>query len=226
MSPGPHSAKAMPGIFRISSALASAYLSSSLTPSRSSPFGLSGHGSALSRYSSVETPQIAGRGRHAVDAAPSFVDSLIHSLFVERESYGFDEGPHRGRRIRMAQQDAVDAGGEHLREHPGIGADRRLVDSGDRHVDDHGRRAMAALGRTALRQPAHVVRQPFDVERGVLHVVADVVGEGLGVFLALFEGAGRAGMRAGVIDRLTLFEKLDRPIDAFRFCLLGRGRWR
>ncbi len=58
ISPGPHSAMPMPGTFRFSSTLASAYLSSSLTPSSSSPFGLRGQGSAFSSYSCSETPQI------------------------------------------------------------------------------------------------------------------------------------------------------------------------
>ena len=64
MSPGPHSANAMPGTFAFSSALASAHLSSSFNPSSSSPFGFSGQVSALSRYSSWEMPQI----RAAVEA--------------------------------------------------------------------------------------------------------------------------------------------------------------
>src|SRR5580765_7692752 len=42
MSPGPHSAKATPGTRAFTSALSSAYLSSSFRPSSSSPFGLSG----------------------------------------------------------------------------------------------------------------------------------------------------------------------------------------
>ena len=67
MSPGPHSAKAMPGIFRSASALASAYLSSSLTPSSSSPFGLSGHASAFVKVLVLRyAPDFAPPwGRHA-----------------------------------------------------------------------------------------------------------------------------------------------------------------
>src|SRR5439155_1065288 len=42
MSPGPHSANAMPGTFKFCSAFSSAYLSSSFRPSKSSPVGLSG----------------------------------------------------------------------------------------------------------------------------------------------------------------------------------------
>ena len=103
------------------------------------------------------------------------------------------------------------AGGEHLREHPRIGADGRFVDAVDRHVDDHRRRAMAALGRAAFREPAHVFRQALHVERRVLHVVADVVGKCLRVLLALLERAGRPGMRAGVIDGLTLSRAVRSP---------------
>src|ERR1039458_2736052 len=58
MSPGPHSAIPMPGIFRFAATFARAYLSSSFTPSKSSPFGLRGQGSAFCSYSSTEIPQI------------------------------------------------------------------------------------------------------------------------------------------------------------------------
>ena len=117
----------------------------------------------------------------------------------------------------MAQQHAVDAGGQHLRELPRIGADRRLVRPGDRHVHDDGGRAMAAFRRAALRQPAHIIRQALHVEGSVLHVVADVVRQCLGVLLTLFERSRRPRMGAGVIDGLALFEKLDGPVDALRF---------
>src|SRR6266446_2718098 len=58
MSPGPHSAIAMPGIFKFSSAFSSAYLSSNFKPSSSSPSGLSGQVSAFWRYSCADIPQI------------------------------------------------------------------------------------------------------------------------------------------------------------------------
>ena len=85
---------------------------------------------------------------------------------------------------------------------------------------------MAALCRTALGEAAHVFRQALDVEGRVLHVVADVIGIGLGIFDALFERARRAGMRARVINGLALLEKLDGPVDVFRFrpgCERGNG---
>ena len=113
----------------------------------------------------------------------------------------------------------MNAGGEHLREHPRVGADRRFVDARDRHVDDDGGCSVATLGGAARGKAAHVFRETFDVEGGVLHVIADVVGEGLGVFHALIECAGRAGMGAGVIDGLTLLEQFDRAVDPVR---LGR----
>ena len=47
MSPGPHSANPIPGTAVTFSALARQYLSSTFKPSKNSPSGLSGHGSAL-----------------------------------------------------------------------------------------------------------------------------------------------------------------------------------
>ena len=82
---------------------------------------------------------------------------------------------------------------------------------------------MSALGRTARHQPLHVFGQAFDVERRVLHVVADVVGIGLGVFLALLETSGGPGMRAGVVDRLPLFQELDRAVDVLGLGQLSGG---
>ena len=79
----------------------------------------------------------------------------------------------------------MDAGGQHLVEHPGIGANRRLINAVDRHIYDHWRRAMPALGGAACDQSSHVFGQTLDVVRGVLHVIADVVGVCLGVFHAL-----------------------------------------
>ena len=114
----------------------------------------------------------------------------------------------------MAQQNAVDARGEHLVKHPGVGADGGLVGAVHRDVHDHRGRAMSTPGRTALGESAHVLGQPLDVKRRVLHVVADVVRPRLRVFHALLEAAFRAFMRPGVVDRLSLCEQLDRFVDA------------
>ncbi len=138
---------------------------------------------------------------------------MIHALLVDRQADGFDKRSHRARRIGVRQKNAVNAGSQHLLKHPGVGANRGLVGAIHRNVHDHRRRAMPALGRPAGDQAAHVLGQAFDVERRVLHVVADVVGVGLRVFLALLEAAFGAGMRAGVINRLTLPEQFDGAVD-------------
>ena len=83
---------------------------------------------------------------------------------------------------------------------------------------------MAAPGRPALREAAHILRQPFDVERRVLHVVADVVGVGLRVLDALLEVPLGAFVGSGVVDRLPLFEQLDRTIDPLRSWRIVRMR--
>jgi hypothetical protein len=63
---------------------------------------------------------------------------------------------------------------------------------------------VAAFRRAAGRQALHVVREPLDVVGRVLHVIADVIGIGLSVFLSLLKTALSAGMRTGVIDGLSL----------------------
>ncbi len=107
----------------------------------------------------------------------------------------------------------MDARREHLLEHPRVRANRGFVGAVDRHVHDHRGRAMTALGRSALGEAAHVVAEPFDVERGVLHVVADVVGIRLRVLDALLEVPVGPFVRPGVVDRLPVGEQLDRAID-------------
>ena len=83
---------------------------------------------------------------------------------------------------------------------------------------------MSTPGRSALRQPAHVFRETPDVERRVLHVVADVVGPRLSVFHPLLEAAFCSFMRARVVDRLTVLEQLDRLVDSlWRRRLRGRA---
>ena len=59
MSPGPHSAKEMPGTAAMASASGRQCRSSILSPSISSPSGFRGHGSALRVYSVGSIPQIA-----------------------------------------------------------------------------------------------------------------------------------------------------------------------
>src|SRR5678816_2719842 len=96
------------------------------------------------------------------------------------------------------------AGGEHLLKHPRVRTHGGFVYSIDGYVDDDSRSQMSAFRRTTGHQSLHVLREAFDVVRRMLHVIADVVRIGLSVLLALLETTIRAGMRAGVINRLSL----------------------
>ncbi len=113
----------------------------------------------------------------------------------------------------MAEQDAMDPGGEHLFDHPGVGPHGDLVRAVGGQRDDDGGSAVPAPGRASLDEPAHELSQRADVERSVLHVVVDVVGPGLGHFLAGFEIGGHALVAAGVVDRLSLAQQIDRLVD-------------
>ena len=147
-------------------------------------------------------------------AAASFVQHAFrHALMVNRQPRHLDECADGTGRVRVRQQDAVDAGRQHLAEHPRVGADGGFVDPVHRHVDDNRRCAVAALCRPAGGEALHVFGEAFDVVRRVLHVVADVVRVGLRVGLAGLERPVRAGVRAGVVDGLSHLEQLDRPID-------------
>jgi hypothetical protein len=116
----------------------------------------------------------------------------------------------------MTQEDPVDAGRQHLLEHPGVRAHRRFVGAVDRNVDDHRRRPMSTLRRPALHQALHVVGETLHVERRMLHVVADVISVGLRVFDALRVAAFRTVVRTGVVNRLALFQELDGSVDPLR----------
>ena len=140
---------------------------------------------------------------------------------IRRKAHGFDERAHGARGVRMAQQDPVDAGRQHLLKHPCVSPDRRFIGAVHRHVDDDRRRQVSAFGRAALHQAAHVVAQPPHVEGGVLHVVTDVVSVRLGVLHPLLEVALGAFVGPCVVDRLPLLEKFDRPVDVLRFGGLG-----
>ena len=92
-----------------------------------------------------DAPDLGGGGV-AVDAAASFCQTVISDACAD----GRESEPLRRRRARagvvgMGEQDAVDAGGEHLVEHPGVGVDGRFIDAVDGNVDDDRRRAMTAL---------------------------------------------------------------------------------
>src|SRR5215813_5880260 len=74
------------------------------------------------------------------------------------------------------------------------------------------------------REPLHILGEAFDVVWRVFHVVADVVGIDLSIFLPLLKAALRTGMRTGVIDRLALREQFDCSIDSFCLRCLSQSR--
>jgi hypothetical protein len=80
---------------------------------------------------------------------------------------------------------------------------------------------MATLRRSAFYQALHVFRQAFHIEWRMFHVVADVVGERLRVFDALFERSPRARMRPGVVNRLAIRQQLKRSVDVLWLVRLG-----
>src|SRR6516225_689140 len=113
------------------------------------------------------------------------------------------------------------SGSEHLLKHPRICMHCRFIDAIDRYIDNDRGGTVAALSRTTGCNPLHVLGKTLDVIRRMFHVVADVIGIRLRVFLSLLEAALRAGMRTGVINRLSLREQFDRSIDPL--CLWSLG---
>src|SRR5262245_48373023 len=99
-----------------------------------------------------------------------------------------------------------------------------FVYSINRHIDNNSGSAMAAFSRTTGCQPLHILGEAFDVIWCMFHVIADVVRIGLSVFLSLLETTLGAGMRAGVINRLSLREQFDRSIDPLGLRCLGHCR--
>ena len=63
-----------------------------------------------------------------------FAEQRPDSLFVNGETDGFDERLDGARVIRMGQHDAMDAGSQHLLEHPGVGTDGHFVEAIDRQL--------------------------------------------------------------------------------------------
>src|SRR2546425_569503 len=159
-----------------------------------------------------------------MNTAASFADSITDGLFVNGKSNRFYESSHRACCIRMRQNYAMYTGSEHLREHPRIRVNGCLVCAINRHIDNDRGRAMTAFGRTTGSKSLHVLGKTLDVIRRMFHVIADVVRIGLSVFLPLLETALRAGMRASVIDGLSLREQIDRSIDPLWLRGLSCGR--
>ncbi len=137
-----------------------------------------------------------------------------------RIAAGFDEGAHGVGRFGLAHQNPVDAAAENLAELPGIEADIGGVGAVDRRLDDDSRGAMPGAGRAALSQPLHIFGEPGHVERAVLHPDIDVIGPGAGVLAALRAGQHVPAVTADVVDRLTLGQQLDCPIDPLGHCHL------
>ena len=121
MSDGPHSANPIPGTFVLASTLASARLFSILTPSRISPSGVQRPNVCLAQiFLNGHTPDWRGKILTPGAASP-LIESFSNANRLERVAHPFNECFDGFRIFRMAQQDAVDAGGEYLFDHPGVG---------------------------------------------------------------------------------------------------------
>src|SRR6516162_9866490 len=159
-------------------------------------------------------------GRRPVNASPPLGDAVIDAFFVVGQAHRLHKRPRSARRVRVTQEDAVHAGRQDLLEHPRVRAHRCFVSPVHRDVHDDGGRTVTAFRRPALHETPHVVCEALDVEGRVLHVVADVVGPRLRVPDALLEAPFRALMRSGVVDGLSLLQRLNRAVDPRG---LGRG---
>src|SRR5262249_9998549 len=124
----------------------------------------------------------------------------------------------------MSQEHAIPSGSKHLLEHPCVCSHGCFIYSIDRHIDNNCGSSMTAFGRTAGRQSLHILGETFDVIWSMFHVIADVIGIRLSVFLPLLEITLRAGMRTGVINRLPLREQIDCSIDPLGLWCLGHCR--
>ena len=115
---------------------------------------------------------------------------------------------------RMAQHEAVNTGAQNLFYHPVIVLHRDAVEAEHRQGDDDRRRAMAALGRTAVDETLHELAQADRIERAVLHLVLDQIDVRLGELLPfLVAGA----LDADVVNGLPGLEQLNHLVDAFGF---------
>ena len=72
---------------------------------------------------------------------------------------------------------------------------------------------MPRFCRTAIHEAAHELTQRGDVKGAVFHLIVDVVVRSLGKLLAFLVTT----TSCRVVDRLALIEKLNGPIDPFRF---------
>src|SRR4030095_266344 len=91
------------------------------------------------------------------------------------------------------------------------------IQSQKRQRDDDCRRAMAALGGSAVDESLHEFAQALRVAWSVLHLVLNQIVGRLRELLALFVAAARD---VGVVDGLARSEQLDHLVEAFRLGVL------
>jgi hypothetical protein len=170
-------------------------------------------------YMSVPLGDGAASARGARPAAaPTLLEPLLaNALAVERKANRLHECTHGTRGVRMTKKEAMNTRRQRLLKHPRVSPNGGFVSTVYRYIDNHRRHAMPAPGRPAGRQTTHVFGQSLDVVRRVLHVVHNVIGPCLRVFLAEFKAALGAFMRTHVIDRLPQFENVDHLVNLFWF---------
>ena len=131
-------------------------------------------------------------------------DGGVHPRRVMRIAAGLDECPHGIGSLRLTQQNAVHATPEDLTELPGIEPHICLVGAVHRRLDDDRRRAMAGARRATIDHATQILGQPRHVERAMFHADVHVVGPGAGIVAALRISQHMTGVRAVVVDRLSL----------------------
>ena len=107
----------------------------------------------------------------------------------------------------------MDPAREDLAKLPTIEAHDLRINPFDRCFNNHRGRAMAAGGRTAVNQTAHIIVKASHIKRAMLHANIDIVSPGVGIEFALFIGEDVASMAAGIIDRLILRQKFNGTVD-------------
>ena len=149
----------------------------------------------------------------ALSASPSPAVPMSHGRHPERVPATFHESPNALRVVGMTQQDTMHAAGQRLLEHPGIGANNRFTRPLDRQVHDNGRRPVTAGRGAPVHQAPHEITQAPHVEWAVLDADVDIVGPRRG---HLHTGFVRQFGDADIVDRLPLFQQLNRFIDPVR----------
>ena len=88
----------------------------------------------------------------------------------------------------------------------------------------NGGHAVAALNRAGAGHSAHKLRQRGDIERGVLHVVVDVIRPGLGHFHAGLIVGAQTFVAARIVNWLPLRQQVERLVDSLRRLSRYAGR--